>query len=187
MESKKDIRSRILQQRASLTSEEWEEKTYAIYQKVVTHPFFLCADTIYCYVDYCHEVGTLKIMEKAWEEKKRVAVPKIENDSMRFYFIERIEDLSSGYRGILEPKSTHPANEKEALVIMPGAVFDRERNRIGYGKGFYDKFLNTHPDCKTIALAFECQFVDKVPKTQHDVSPTFLITEENIYYDESSK
>ena len=187
MESKKDIRRRILNTRDSLTPKEWEEKTYAIYQKVVTHPFFLCTDVIYCYVDYRREVGTLKIIEKAWALHKKIAVPKIVGDAMEFYFIEALTDLTEGYRGILEPKSLHLANEKEPLVIMPGTVFDRTRNRIGYGKGFYDKFLNAHPDCKTIALSFECQLVDAVPRDKHDIQPTYLITEENMYYDEPAK
>ena len=89
--------------------------------------------------------------------------------------------MKEGYYGILEPVSGSKLDDDHPLVIMPGAAFDTSRNRIGYGKGFYDYFLHEHPLAKTIALAFELQLVSEIPCQEHDVRPQVLITEEQIY------
>lgn len=167
-----------------MTEKEWEDKSLAIFKKVAAHPFFLRADSVYCYVDYRREVGTRNLIEECWRVGKRVAVPKVEGNKMQFYYIQHFSDLTEGYRGISEPQKGALACEKNALVIMPGAAFDHMRNRIGYGKGFYDRFLHIHPDFHTIALAFSCQMVDEIIADAYDVRPEILITEEQTY-DES--
>ena len=181
MESKKDIRKRVLETRIQLTDKEWEEKSRRIYEKVVAHPFFLQTDSIYCYVDYRREVGTREIIEQAWLSEKKVAVPKVLGDEMEFFYIQSFDDLEQGYKGIREPKQTKLAYDENMLVIMPGAVFDKTCNRIGYGKGYYDKYLKTHPNNKTIALAFELQMEKEIPAEEHDICPDIIITEENTY------
>ncbi len=182
MESKKDIRKRILEHRACMSPKDWEEKSRIITQKVVSHPFFLCADAIYCYVDYSHEVGTRSIIEHAWKAGKKVAVPKIVDDYMEFYYISDFSELAEGYRGILEPVvATTPARDEKTLIIMPGVAFDKSHSRIGYGKGYYDAYLQGHTDCDTIAICFEMQMVNQIPVQPHDFKPNIIITEENIY------
>lgn len=181
MESKKDIRRRVLKERNSITEKEWEEKSHSIFKKVVTHPFFLKADTIYCYVDYQREVGTRKIIKRAWELGKQVAVPKVEGAEMQFYYIQDFGQLQYGYRQILEPITITAADGASGLVIMPGAAFDGKHNRIGYGKGFYDKYLDQYSNLKTLAIAFEMQMVEEIPAEPYDFRPQVIITEEQIY------
>lgn len=181
MESKKDIRKRVLEKRSIISKKEWEEKSHRIYQKVVTHPFFLDADAIYCYVDYRNEVGTKNILDAAWSMRKKVAVPKVEGDSMTFYYIDSYLDLQDGYRGIPEPKAERPAQDKNVLVVMPGAAFDKNHNRIGYGKGYYDKYVQLHPEFRTIAIAFELQIIENIPADDYDICPEIIITEDTIY------
>ncbi len=181
MESKKDIRKRVLEKRNCIPDKEWEDKSRLICEKVVTHPFFLQADAIYCYVDYRSEAGTRRIIEKAWKLGKKVAVPKVNGDEMEFYYIHSFDDLKEGYKGILEPEEMHPATDADALVIMPGAAFDRCCNRIGYGRGYYDKYLQSHQNLKTIALAFELQMVKAIPAEVYDICPNMIITEEKTY------
>ena len=152
-----------------------------ICNQVLTHPFFLNADTVYCYVDYRAEVATASIIKKAWECGKKVAVPRVEGDELRFYYIQSFSDLVEGYKGILEPREIHPADAQTALVLVPGVAFDRECKRIGYGKGFYDRFLSAHTHYRTMALAFELQIVDKIPADEHDICPQIVVTEENYY------
>ncbi len=152
-----------------------------IFNKVVSHSFFLEAENILCFLNYQSEVETKNIIKKAWEEGKRVYVPRIDEDIMNFYQITSFQDLIKGYKGILEPVGDHIFDMKDGLVIMPGVAFDKCRNRIGYGKGFYDKFLCLHPSLKTIAIAFELQIVDEIPYDSLDIIPEILITEENIY------
>lgn len=181
MESKKDIRKRVLEKRNLISDKEWEEKSHNIFERVVTHPFFLKSNAIYCYVDYRREVGTRKIIERAWKSGKKVAVPKVHGDEMEFYYIHSFEDLQDGFKGIPEPSQKYPANDENALVIMPGAAFDTKCNRIGYGKGFYDKYLHAHQKYKTIAIAFELQIVEAIPADIYDICPNIIITEEKTY------
>lgn len=181
MVSKKDIRKSILEKRNQIVQKKWEENSRRIYEKVVTHPFFLDAEVIYCYVDYRNEVCTRDIIINAWKSDKKVAVPRIQGDTMTFHYITDWKDLKEGFKGILEPLCMPEALDDTPLIIMPGVAFDRDCNRIGYGKGFYDKFLEMHPRCTTIALSFELQLVEKVPTQDNDICPQILITEENIY------
>ena len=181
MESKKDIRKRVLAKRNCISSEEWEDKSRLICERVVTHPFFLQADAIYCYIDYRREVGTRMVLEEAWKLGKKVAAPKVLGDEMEFYYIQSYADLEEGYKGISEPKKVNLATDDNTLGIMPGAAFDIKCHRIGYGKGYYDKYLQAHPNYKTLALAFELQMVEHIPTEEYDICPQILITEENTY------
>ena len=181
MESKKDIRKRVLSLRENLTIKEQDEHSQKICRQVIKHPFFVNADIVYCYVDYKHEVTTRSIIQTAWELGKQVAVPKIMGDEMIFCFINSWKELKDGYRGIPEPTGCNIADADSPLGIMPGVAFDKCRNRIGYGKGFYDKFLKKYLKSRTIALAFEVQIVDKIPFDPFDIRPEILITEKCIY------
>ena len=96
METIKDIRARILEKRAHITQEEWEFKSDLILKRLMEHPFFVEAREIYCYMDYRHEVGTRRIIEKAWELHKKTAVPKVQGDDMEFYYVQRFDDLEKG-------------------------------------------------------------------------------------------
>ena len=181
MESKKDIKTYVLAARKSISNQEWTEKSYRIYGKVVEHSLFLNADEIYCYIDFRNEVGTRKIIEMAWKLGKKVAVPKINGDFMEFFYIHSFDQLSPGNWGISEPVSECIACGDNVLVIMPGAAFDKNKHRIGYGKGYYDRYLANHPSYQTMALAFELQMLENIPADEHDISPQFIITEEHIY------
>lgn len=181
MESKKDIRKRVLVERNFIKKEEWTEKSLRIYEKVITHPFFYNAEEIYCYIDFRNEVGTEKIIEKAWNLGKKVAVPKVMGSFMEFFYIQNWNELSPGNWGIMEPKKENQALGSNVLVIMPGAVFDKEKHRIGYGRGYYDQYLDKHLDYQTMALAFELQMLENIPADEHDICPKIIVTEEHIY------
>lgn len=181
MESKKDIRKRVLIERSLIEKEEWTEKSHRICEKVITQPLFRNAEEIYCYIDFRNEVGTRKIVEKAWRLGKKVAVPKVTDNSMEFFYIQCFDELSPGNWGIPEPNTGTMACGKNVLVIMPGAVFDAAKHRIGYGKGYYDKYLANHFDYQTMALAFELQMLENIPADEHDICPQIIVTEEHIY------
>ncbi len=181
METKKEIRNRIRQKRNLIAPKELEEKSHTICQNVISHPFFLNAEEIYCYVDFRSEVKTNEILEAAWKCGKKVAVPKTEDGDMKFYYIHSKRDLSLGNLGIEEPQTEEFAHGDNVLVIMPGVAFDAHRHRIGYGGGYYDKYLMQHADCHTIALAFELQIISDIPAKSYDICPEVIITEEHIY------
>lgn len=161
--------------------EEWSEKSKVINQKVIHHPWFLNASEILCYMDHRMEVSTKMMILEAFRMGKKVAIPKVHQDTMEFYYIDDIHDVKEGYFGIREPKNHFAANGEHALMIMPGVAFDRKCNRIGYGKGFYDKYVTGKSIQRIIALAFEYQIVESVPTQEHDVRPELIITEEREY------
>ena len=187
LETKKEIRHKIIRLRKEMDPLVWQQATNTITETVINHPLFLEATDIYCYANYNGETGTLAIMEEAWKLGKSVWFPRVEGSEMNFYLVEQKEDLQPGAYGILEPTGEYKADGYDGLLIMPGVAFDEECHRIGYGGGFYDKYLEKHPDLHTIAVAFELQIYRELPFEEHDIKPEKVITEKHIYPLESGE
>lgn len=183
LESKKDIRKRVLEARKEICPLEWQKATEKITAAVTSHMRFREATDIYCYVDFQGEAGTRLVMEEAWRLGKDVWAPRISGRKMEFFHIEHFSQLRPGTMGILEPEDGALADGIDALVIMPGVAFDRNRRRIGYGGGYYDKYLAAHPRLTAMAIAFDCQVLDEVPYEEHDIRPQVLVTETSVYED----
>ena len=174
--------------RSRQSGEEWKTRTDRIMKAVTGHPWFLEADALYCYVDFKGEVGTRGMIERAWELEKKVYVPAVSGHNMEFYRIFSFEELKEGAFGIPEPVVSEGwekgdiSPEEKALMIMPGVAFDMGRNRIGYGGGDYDRNLASCPGCcgHIIAVAFECQIVEKIETEETDIKPELLITERRM-------
>lgn len=182
MERKEDIRKYVRKKRRALTSEEWRKGTDEIALKILSHPWFHETEDIYCYIDFDGEPGTRRIIEEAWRLGKRVWVPKVFGDRMDFWKIASYEELSPGAFSILEPAGTsEKASGGDGLMIVPGVAFDRKRNRIGYGRGYYDRYLSTHSGLRTIAVAFECQIVEEIEREETDIVPMVLVTDQALY------
>ena len=124
---------------------------------------------------------TRDLIEKALEMGKTVAVPRVEGDDMVYYEIKDFSTLKSGYFGIMEPDGGKVCTREEGFLLVPGVAFDSARHRVGYGKGFYDRFLAAHPGFTTVAAAFEFQLFDAVPFEETDILPQMLVTEQKIY------
>lgn len=177
---KEDIRQQIFDMRRKIDPLKWQKDTEAITSLVTTHPWFREAVDIYCYVDFGGEVGTRPLMQEAWRLGKNIWVPKVRGDSMEFYHISCLEDLSYGCFGIMEPGETKAAAGEDGLMIMPGVAFDRQCNRIGFGGGYYDRYLSFHPTLDTMALAFDFQVFDAVETDSHDIRPARVVTPSGI-------
>lgn len=180
MESKREIRQRILKLRNSIPPEKSEEASSLIAEKVFALPAFQKSDIVFCYVSFKSEVSTKKILEYCWRIQKKTAVPKVLGEKMEFFFISSYEDLKTGYFGVPEPEEKFPAPVKNALVLVPGVAFDENRNRIGYGRGFYDNYFIKHPGLKSAALAFDIQVIEKIEPDAYDVRPECIITEKRF-------
>lgn len=187
MEEKKLIRKQIFKLRRECTDEQAEAWSRAITEKVTGLEAFRNADRVLAYADYNHEVITRYIIEEAWKAGKQVAVPKVEGQDMIFYILTDFSQLKPGYYGIPEPDRGVEANWEDALMIMPGVAFDRENHRVGYGGGFYDRYLEKHPDITTVALAFDFQLMDQVPVEPTDIFPQIVVSESELHYLEVSK
>lgn len=161
-----------------------------ILDNLKTIPAYQSAPYIYCYASYNNEVDTIEIINSAFNEGKRVALPcsytKDGIPHMDFYEIHSVADLVPGYKGILEPDrrkiSVKKAEFYPSIVIVPVLAFDSNRYRVGYGKGFYDYYFNTHDYCLKIGLAYGLQQVDKINCDSNDVPLDFIVTENGVIY-----
>lgn len=182
MESKKEIRKMIKERRALLTKEERENLDNAIFQKVISSKEYKEAKTIFIFVSYDTELDTHRIIKEALKDGKRVTVPKVisKEEGMDAVEIKNFDDLESGAYGILEPKDNKLKIDEKSIDIcyLPGVAFDRRGGRVGYGGGFYDRFLRKlKENCPRIALAYGFQVLEEVPMDDNDETIDGIITD----------
>lgn len=181
---KKEIRRMISRQKKELTTEQIKEFSHQIAKRIIASQVYKDAKVIYPYIAYNQEVITNEIIEDAWAKGKLVAAPKTYNDYMEFLFITSFDQLEPGAFNIPEPTTSDIANESEVLIIMPGIAFDPDFNRIGYGGGFYDKYLANHPDTifHKIALTYDFQLLEHLETEPHDYKVDGIITPSREFY-----
>lgn len=173
---KKELRTYIRNLKRQMSAEEIERASAVLAERFFATEFYRRARTIYGYLPYNQEVRTVPILEQALRDGKRVAVPKVIGDTMRFIYLEDLGRVDKGYAGIPEPVEDGPvAQDPTALVLMPGLAFDAQGNRMGYGGGFYDRFLAQEPEHPTVALCFEFQMVEQLPAEEFDVPVDLVI------------
>lgn len=178
---KKVIRKQVFAARKAHTDQQIDDWSRKIAETVTALPEYSNSRRILAYADYNHEVMTKYIIEAAWNDGKEVAVPKVVGQDMVFYKLTDFAQLEKGYFGIPEPARGEIVQWEEALMIMPGVAFDRQNHRVGYGGGFYDRFLEKHPYITRVAVAFEFQMMSEVPVESTDISPEIIVTEKEIY------
>lgn len=177
------IRKQMKQLRADMTRTERFEKSMQIFEQLITVPEFKRADRIYTYVSMDNEIDTIMLIDYSLSLEKRVFVPRVSGKDMEFYEISDISELNPGYRGIYEPdiNGKEPDYSRTGFMCMPGLAFDKSHNRIGYGGGFYDRYLSVENKLYKAALAYEAQLLESIPAQDGDVRPDMIVTEENIY------
>ena len=167
---KKELRGRIRQRKREMTEEEIRSRSEALGKLFRESQLYQEAKAIYGYLPYNQEVRTVPMLEQAIRDGKRVAVPKVFGDEMRFIWLEDMSQVEKGYAGIPEPVNDGPvADDTGALVLMPGLAFDPQGHRIGYGGGFYDRFLEKEPNHPTLALCYEFQMLPRLETEAHDI------------------
>lgn len=183
---KAEVRKSCLTQRATLREEERRTKSLIIEQKLRDLQDFQKAQTIMLFLNFRDEVETTDLAEATIACGKRLILPRCAPKGILLPLEVRdlTVDIEPGVWGIREPKLTNKEVEplEIDLVIVPGAGFDLQGNRLGYGGGFYDRFFTrTKPSTPRIALSFECQIIAEVPVDKHDFKMTKLITEKTVY------
>ena len=167
---KKELRKKIREQKRAMTPERIEQASRKLGELFRATELYRNAKTIYGYLPYNQEVRTVPMLEQALADGKRVAVPKVYGDEMKFIYLTDLTQVEDGYAGIPEPVADGPvADDPTALVLMPGLAFDREGHRIGYGGGYYDKFLAEEREHPTIALCYNFQVVENLPTEEFDI------------------
>jgi len=183
--TKDQLRKEIKKKRKNLSINEVREKSIAIKKKLFEMKLFRNAQTILFYVSYGNEVYTHDLIKESIVMGKNVVVPKsvTKDNTLILSKLKSWNDLEIGAYNILElKKETMDEVDVEAidLIIVPGVVFDGSGNRIGHGKGYYDRLLSDSQDISTIGLAFELQIVDNIGSEQHDEKIDVIITEDRI-------
>lgn len=175
---KKELRKEILRKRSLLSAEDVKKLSTIICSNVIQDDIYAKAHDLCLYVPVRNEVDACMLISDARIEQKRIWLPKVKGNQMDFCLYEDGEVLKPGSYGIPEPVSDvvlEPDNN--TLIIMPGAVFSRSGDRIGYGGGFYDRYLEKYRRCKTIALCYGFQVKEQIPAEPHDIRPDRIICE----------
>ena len=167
---KKALRATIRQQKRAMTEEQIVSKSEKLGQLLAGNKLYKNAKTFYGYLPYNQEVRTVPMLEQALRDGKRVAVPKCYGEEMKFIYMDDLSQVAPGYAGIPEPIADGPvADDPTALVLMPGMAFDPQGHRIGYGGGFYDKFLAAEPNHPTLALCYDFQMLPHLETEEFDM------------------
>ena len=170
MLDKRALRREIAAQKRALSPAQIEAASADLTAQLLAHPLFRAARSLYAYLSYNQEVRTVPMLEQALRDGKKVAVPKCYGDEMKFIYLDDLTKVSKGYAGIPEPIADEPvAHDETALVLMPGLAFDPQGHRIGYGGGFYDKFLSREPNHPTLALCYDFQMLPHLDTEEHDI------------------
>lgn len=173
VDSKIILRKRILALRDQMKPDERRTEEFRIFQKIMKDPEYRARKEVFIYAAYRSEVSTDMIIREALSGGHRVYAPKIvdeENGSMEFFRILDAADLAPGYRGVPEPPANigFDGSFDDVYMILPGAVFDSEGRRIGYGRGFYDRYLEGREAVFRTGVCFSCQMVEQVPADPWD-------------------
>ena len=167
---KKALRREIRDQKRAMTEADILRRSEALGKRFRQLDLYQNAQTIYGYLPYNQEVRTVPMLEQALRDGKKVAVPKVYGDTMRFIYLTDLTAVAKGYAGIPEPMADEPvARDETALVLMPGLAFDPQGHRMGYGGGFYDKFLAQEPNHPTVALCYDFQMLPHLETESHDI------------------
>ncbi|HBX24102.1 MAG TPA: 5-formyltetrahydrofolate cyclo-ligase [Desulfotomaculum sp.] len=185
--SKNELRKSVIVARNRLAAEKIKDNSSAVASRLIKLEEYLRAGTIMAYVDFRNEVQTEAIIRDALNRGKTVVVPITDVANKKLtpsQVLNYPDDLAPGAWNILEPRPecVRPVDPGTIdLVIVPGVAFDTAGNRLGYGGGFYDRFLlNTKPDCLYAALAYEMQIKPNVYPGEHDLPVHLLVTEKRV-------
>lgn len=178
---KNQMRKEFLEKRNSMPMDAQIEKSSAIFEKIINSQGYKNADWVFTYIDMGSEVKTIPLIEKAWADHKRVAVP-IAKANRLMYFVEitNFDALTRTKLGVMEPnvgieKQVFPT--ENTLFIVPGSMFDEERNRCGYGGGYYDTYTEKNQVNNTVGVCFDFQVLKKIPTEKFDRKLYQIITE----------
>ena len=185
--TKEEAREIMKKLRREMSDQERSRQNQEIREQLLADPVWREVSWFYPFVSYGTAVDTRALIRGLLAEQKQgrrihVAVPRVAGREMDFYEIHDMTDLQPGYQGILEPAEYCPKVEAtEGMMLLPGLAFDREGHRVGYGGGYYDRYLARFEGSSLhlYAVAYDFQIVDQIETEEHDISPHRIITSQN--------
>ena len=184
--SKDALRKEALATRRLLSSAVCDALSARIAENLFETKLFQEAKTILLYADIRNEVRTEAIRQEAVKRGKKTAFPKVLPDGIRFFLTTGPEDFTKGIFGISEPDPARctalTGKEEDLLIMVPGLLFTKDGARLGYGGGYYDRFLKGAHQAPTVALAYESQLVSSLPEEPFDIRMQYILTERGIYH-----
>ncbi len=180
LRNKVQLRNEMKKSLASIQEHLYRRYCEELKEKLVSSEEWKQADTIGITISVGREVETREIIETAWHEGKKIAVPKCFPDQklLQFYQITSFDEVEDSFYSLKEPiTSITPLVEKKEidLLIVPGLVFDLFGYRIGFGGGYYDRFLVDYPN-KTVSLALKAQIIEEIPRNSYDIPINKIMT-----------
>ncbi len=180
---KAKLRKEALLRRNAVSEEERVKAALLLTERILGHQWYCRSESILGFVPYGSEIDCREILQDALKKGKKLYLPKVTGDEMQFFRVTSLEELEEGYKGIPEPVgNTEEYEYSEAianrtLLLMPGVAFDCQRNRIGYGKGYYDRYLQGKDglQIRSIAIGFRCQMAEEIPAQELDIKPYQVI------------
>lgn len=190
-EEKAMLRQKLLHRRAALKNRKDRDK--AIYNRILMNKQYRTAENIFIYISKSEETDTKALIEYSLESGKRLFAPYCMPDSteMQFYRFHSLEELRPGGFGVLQPDPAsggmaRRSDMEGALCIVPGLAFDRTGARLGYGKGYYDRFLSRNHIFR-MGICYEAFVLDTVPVQPHDIRMQAVLTDERLREMETGK
>ena len=176
---KKAIREQILKKRNRLTKEQIMYGGKIALKELMKEDAWEKSEVVYLYSSFGSEVSTNELLTTCFQKRKKVALPKvISKGLMEFYEVTHRTDLIYGFQGILEPNAKCKPIKEPGLMIIPGVAFDKENHRIGYGGGYYDRYLSKHKNVayKKIGLSYSFQILPYIQTESFDQRVDKVIT-----------
>ena len=181
MNNKEEIRKKSIEIRKNITNT--DIKSNIIFEKIINLDIYKKSKVIGIYNSLSSEVNTNKIIEYSFNNGKIVVLPKIVNNDIKFYKIEKDKKYIKSKFGVLEPigiEDKYILKDNIPLMIIPGVSFDKNKNRMGFGKGYYDKYLENSNTYK-IGICFQEQICEKLIVNSNDIKMDIVITNEKLY------
>ena len=173
---KQQIRAMIRSKKRAMTPAQIEKASKHLTDLLLGLPQYRNATSIYGYLPFNQEVDTRAILTQALRDGKRMALPKTYGDEMRFIWVEDFTAVQNAAIGCPEPIADVPvADDPDALILLPGLAFDLQGGRMGYGGGYYDRFLAAE-DHPTVALCYSFQLLPQIPMENYDFRTDCIIS-----------
>ena len=181
--NKSELRKMMRLIRHQIESSEIQSNSKRIFDRILNHPIYKESACIFSYASFRNEVDTLEFHKKVLDDDKILALPKVlSKEQMEFFKITDLNQLVKSSMGIFEPDERCEIitpSDIPSLMILPGLAYDSNFNRLGYGGGYYDRYLMKYPEnIIRCGVGFQCQKIDRVPAMPFDQLMDYIITED---------